>query len=130
MTDAAAMLIQASEGFAHSIVTLKEARNVRYADFVRPGRVLTVTAEILKLEPGEVQLKAQGRLADRVAVSGRLILARYNLADTRPEMAPTDAYLKRHLKSQLALVYRGADEIVAPRDPALMAPYNGTAHPT
>jgi hypothetical protein len=30
----------------------------------------------------------------------------------------------------LALVYQGAAEIVPPRDPALMAPYNGTANPT
>ena len=53
-------MIGATEDFAHSMVTLKEARNVRFADFVEPGRVLTVTAEIVSIEPRDVQLKTQG----------------------------------------------------------------------
>ena len=50
MTEAGAWLVRATEDFAHSIVTLKEARNIRFADFVQPGSVLTVTAEIMKID--------------------------------------------------------------------------------
>lgn len=118
MTEAGAWLIRASEDFAHSVVTLKEARNVRYADFVQPGHMLTVTAELVQMDEREAQLKTQGLLDDRVAVSGRLILERYNLADTCAELAPTDAYLRHHLKAQLALVYAA---------PAALADTNGAA---
>jgi 3-hydroxyacyl-[acyl-carrier-protein] dehydratase len=112
MVDAGALLVGATENFAHSIITLKEARNVRFADFVRPGRVLTVTAEIQKLEQRDVALKTQGVLDGRTAVSARLTLERYNLAETRPMMADTDAYLRQRAKAQLALLYRPPGDLV------------------
>jgi 3-hydroxyacyl-[acyl-carrier-protein] dehydratase len=106
MTDASALLIGATEDFKHSIVTLKEARNVRFAGFVEPGRVLTVTSELVSVEQREAQFKTQGLLNGRVAVSGRLVLERYDLAETRPELAPNDANLRQHLRARLALLYR------------------------
>jgi 3-hydroxyacyl-[acyl-carrier-protein] dehydratase len=112
MTDAGALLVAATEDFAHSIITLKEARNVRFADFVQPGRVLTVTAEIHKFEDRDVELKARGSVDGRPAVNGRLVLERYNLADTRPVFADTDAYLKQRFRAQLALLYQPPEEIV------------------
>jgi 3-hydroxyacyl-[acyl-carrier-protein] dehydratase len=112
MTDAGALLIAASEGFSHSIITLKEARNVRFADFVQPGRVLTVTAEIRKLEDRDVELKTQGSVDGHPAVNGRLVLERYNLAESRPALADTDAYLRQHLKARLALLFRPPEETV------------------
>jgi 3-hydroxyacyl-[acyl-carrier-protein] dehydratase len=105
MVDAGALLIGATEDFAYSMITLKEARNVRFADFVQPGRVLTVTAEIHKLEQRDVELKTQGTLDGRTAVSARLTLERYNLADTRPILADTDVYLRERSKTQLTLLY-------------------------
>jgi 3-hydroxyacyl-[acyl-carrier-protein] dehydratase len=108
MTEAASLLIHASEDFAHAMVTLKEARQIRFADFVQPGRVLTVTAELLKTEDREVQVKAQGTVAGRVAVSGRLTLERYDLADERPDLAATDAHLRRYAKQRLAMAFRPA----------------------
>ena len=48
MYQASAWLVRQSEGFAHSVVVLKEARNIKYADFVTPGKELVVSAEILK----------------------------------------------------------------------------------
>jgi len=113
MTDAGSLLVGASEDFAHSMITLKEARNVRFAGFVEPGRVLTVTAELVSLDEREAQLKTQGMLNDRTAVSGRLVLERYNLADTRPELAPNDANLREHFRARLALLYRPVDEAAA-----------------
>ena len=39
-TQAAAWLLRLSEDFAHSIICLKEAKNIKYADFVPPGQTL------------------------------------------------------------------------------------------
>ena len=41
MTQAAAWTIRLGEDFANSIVVLRAARNVKYGDFVEPGRVLS-----------------------------------------------------------------------------------------
>ncbi len=74
MYQAAAWLIRVSDDFEHSIVRLKEARNVKYSDFVVPGQTLIVSAEIKKREGLVSQLTAQGIAHGSVAVSARLIL--------------------------------------------------------
>jgi 3-hydroxyacyl-[acyl-carrier-protein] dehydratase len=113
MTHAGAWLVRASEGFAHSMVLLKEARNVKFANFVVPGQVLTVTAEILKQDGREIQLKTQGVVGAGTAVSGRLILERFNLADERPEMAATDAVVRHKMRELWSLIYQPATALAA-----------------
>jgi 3-hydroxyacyl-[acyl-carrier-protein] dehydratase len=121
LTQAGAWLVRSSEDFAHSLVVLKEARNVKYADFVEPGRILTVTVEITKWEPRLVHLKAQGTLDGVVALSAaRLVIERYNLAEERGDGAAVDEYTKRYLRNLFSVLYRpgttapgGADQAVA-----------------
>ncbi len=129
MTEAASLLLHATEDFAHSMVTLKEARNIRFADFVQPGSALVVSAELVRTEPRDVEFKTQGVLDGRVAVSARLILDRYNLADDRPDMAATDAYLKQHFRDQLAIVYRPTNDVARNTDSAMISPQNGMQSP-
>jgi len=97
MFQASMWLVRCSESFSHSVVVLKEVRNVKFTDFVQPGQVLEVVAEILKEEAEAVTLKVQGTLARSTAVSGRLILERFNLADRYPEKAPLDPYVRRQM---------------------------------
>jgi len=108
MTQAGAWLIRASEDFAHSVVTLKEARNVKYANFVRPGQMLTVTAEVLSQDERETKLKAQGTVEGQTVVSARLVLERYNLAADDSGRAVTDEVVKLKLRELFALLYPGA----------------------
>ena len=74
MTQAGAWLIRASEDFAHGVVTLKEARNVKYSNFVAPGQTLTVTAEITQQDSRLTKFKAEGAVDGEVQLSGRLVL--------------------------------------------------------
>ncbi len=108
MTQAGSWLIRASENFAHSIVVLKEARNVKYADFVRPGQTLLVTAEIMSQTATETTLKAQGTVDGKVNVSGRLILTRYNLADENKLHADTDERVRAKMRDFFALLFPAA----------------------
>ena len=87
MTQAGAWLVRLSEDFAHSMVVLKQAGNVKYGQFVEPGQTLTVTAEILSQDGDGDEVKAQGTVDGRTTVSGRLVLERYNLADRDPDKA-------------------------------------------
>ena len=113
LTQAGAWLVRVSEDFAHSIVVLKQANNVKYAQFVEPGQTLTVAAEILKFDDSEVKLKAYGTVSGRIIVNARLVLACYNLADTDPQHEATDIATRRDLRNQLALLYQPQVEIPA-----------------
>ena len=110
MTQASAWLVRASEDFCHSFVVLKEARNVKYGQFVEPGQTLSVTAEIVEQTERETTLKVRGSVDGRTTVGARLVLERYNLADTRPEQASTDALVRQQMRNLFALLWRGGRE--------------------
>jgi 3-hydroxyacyl-[acyl-carrier-protein] dehydratase len=106
MTQAGAWLVRTSEDFAHSMVVLKEAKGVKYGQFVEPGQTLHVTAEILSQNDRETVIKARGVVEGRVSVNGRLVLERYDLAETQPEYATTDKTVKDEMRALFALLYQ------------------------
>jgi 3-hydroxyacyl-[acyl-carrier-protein] dehydratase len=115
MTQAAAWTIRLGEDFAHSIVVLRSARNVKYGDFLQPGRTLTVTAEVLEQDESRTRVKATGRIGDRTSLTARLTLERYNLADRTPHGAVMDARVRsdmRRLWSVLHGAGRGGPPVV------------------
>lgn len=105
MTQASAWLIRVTDDFAHSMVLLKEARNVKYADFVRPGKTLQVSAEIKSRDERTTRLAARGVVDGEVAVSARLVVEHYNLAASDPLDAATDEKLKYELRKLLAILW-------------------------
>jgi 3-hydroxyacyl-[acyl-carrier-protein] dehydratase len=106
MTQASAWLVRVSEDFAHSMVVLRQANNVKYTQFVEPGQTLVVTADVIESGENETKLKACGKVDGRIIVNARLTLAQYNLADLNPEHEPTDAATKLELRNHLALLYQ------------------------
>src|SRR6187431_1157844 len=73
-TQAGAWLLRLSENFAHSIISLKEARNVKYADFVAPGQTLDITVSMLKKDERLATFKVDGQIEGRQTLSGRIVL--------------------------------------------------------
>ena len=111
MTQASAWLVRFSEDFAHSIVVLKQANNVKYGQFVEPGQTLCVTAEILKDSDKETKLKVRGTVDGRTTVSARLVLAKYNLADNVPAHAEIDRVTKEELRKSFSLLYQPPEAV-------------------
>jgi len=105
MTQAGAWLVRASEDFAHTMVVLREVANMKCGQFVAPGQTLCVLAEILKEEEGQVKLKARGTVGDQTAVSARLVLAKYNLADADSDMAEADEAMRELLRGFFTLLH-------------------------
>ncbi len=105
LVQSCAWLLRVSEDFAHSMVLLKEARNIKFADFVAPGHSLSVTAKIMRQDERLAQFKVQGTVDGLQVVSGRLVLERYNLADTDPNEAATDLHVKHDLRKLLSMLY-------------------------
>jgi 3-hydroxyacyl-[acyl-carrier-protein] dehydratase len=102
MFQASMWLVRQSEDFKHASVLLKEARNVKYSDFVKPGQELLVTAELMKQDDTSATLKAQATINGNVAVSGRLILEKFNIGDRFPNRALSDHYLRNWMRKVFA----------------------------
>ena len=112
-TQAGAWLVRLSENYAHSIVVLHEARAIKYADFVTPGNSLVVRVEQTKSDERYVNLKFEGEVNGNVSVSGRLVLERYNLADTNPSLQGLDERMIDHQRKTESLLTRGTDVVAA-----------------
>jgi 3-hydroxyacyl-[acyl-carrier-protein] dehydratase len=110
-TQAAAWLLRLSEDFAHSIIFLKEAKNVKYADFVPPGQTLTVSVSVVKQDERLSTFKVEGHMGDRPTLSGRLLIERYNLADHDPALRSTDEEMKFY--------FRKVAQLLLPRETAV-----------
>lgn len=125
MTQAAAWTIRLGEDFAHSIVVLRTAKNVKYGDFAEPGRVLTVTAEVLDQDETTTRIKASGTIGDRTSLTARLVLERYNLADRQAHGAAIDARVRAEMRRLWAILHppgRPAPRHTAPGGSAAAAP--------
>jgi 3-hydroxyacyl-[acyl-carrier-protein] dehydratase len=110
MAQASAWLIRVTEDFQHSMVVLREARNVKYADFVAPGQTFSVQAEILSQSEQETKLKVQGAVDGKTNVGARIVMARYNLADGNASRASADAHVIRQMRKEFRALFRGSEK--------------------
>lgn len=105
MTQTGAWLVRVTNNFSHSLTVLKEARNVKYGNFVEPGEILVVKAELLKTDGNLASLKVSGEVNGNVAVSSRIVLESYNSSGT-DQPNTTDQCAIRQLKQQYDLLCR------------------------
>jgi 3-hydroxyacyl-[acyl-carrier-protein] dehydratase len=104
LTQAAAWVLHRRTGFAKSIAVLKEARNVKYGNFVAPGNHLLVEVEFLKQTEAGATFKGTGSVNGNTAVAARIEMAYFNLGDKQPELAGLDARLIEHHRRRWALI--------------------------
>ncbi|HEX8341093.1 MAG TPA: 3-hydroxyacyl-ACP dehydratase FabZ family protein [Tepidisphaeraceae bacterium] len=98
LTQAAAWLLYVNSSFAKSVAVLKEARNLRYGNFVLPGQTLKLDVELFKTTETGATFKAAGTVDGEQALTGRLEIAYFNLADKEPELASYDGRITAHNK--------------------------------
>lgn len=112
MTQAAGWLLHARRDFACSMAVLKEARNVRYGRFVTPGNSLKVDVELSKESAAGAVFKAAGMVGHRQALSARIEIAYFNLADRQPDLSAIDERLREHNRRRWALIAPSAGAAV------------------
>src|ERR1700752_3038326 len=88
LVEAGAWLLRLTEDFRHSVIVLRDARNVKYGNFMQPGFSLVVSAEMAAtpVEAPEVVFKGKGEMDGAATVSAKFTLARYNLRDRDPAL--------------------------------------------
>jgi 3-hydroxyacyl-[acyl-carrier-protein] dehydratase len=101
---ASCWLIRSTENFRHSVLILKEARNVKFADFMEPGQTLDVNVSVVKWEDNLVTIKASGTKGDVVGCSARLIVELSNLKESDPDLEALDEYMRESMRKELRLL--------------------------
>ena len=104
LTQAAGWVMHRRSDFAKSFAVLKEARNVKYGNFVAPGNHLRVEVELVKDTEAGATFKATGTVNGSTAVAARIEIAYFNLRDKRPELGAMDARLIEHHRRRWALI--------------------------
>ncbi|MBR5627520.1 MAG: beta-hydroxyacyl-ACP dehydratase [Thermoguttaceae bacterium] len=105
MTQAAAWLVRVSENFAHSMVVLREAKNVKFGQFLQPGQTLVVSAKMVSRTDSEVVLKTEGTIDGQSRIRAQLTLACYNLEEKTTHQKIFDQKLVKESKEELALLW-------------------------
>ena len=108
VSQAAAWLIRISTDFRRSMVLLKEARNVKYGRFVRPGDTLIIRVEQMKATEDGLMFKATASVDDERAVSARIVMEQFDLADRDPALAENDRMVRDNMRSELAVIMDSA----------------------
>jgi 3-hydroxyacyl-[acyl-carrier-protein] dehydratase len=106
MYQASMWLVRRTDDFRYALVLLKEARNVKYADFITPAKTLVVQSEIIKQEGDIYTLKAQGTVDGEMAVGARLLLQRGHISERLPRRPQSDPYTRKKMKEFFDELYQ------------------------
>ena len=105
MYQASAWLLRATDDFANSMVLLKEAKNVKYSGFVKPGETLEVESELQQRSDSESWFKAVGRRDGEIVVRAKLGLESFNLDSEVEGNAAVNQRLIVELKKEFEILY-------------------------
>lgn len=107
LAQAAAWLMHRRTGFGKSMAVLREARNIRYGQFVAPGNSLRVEVEFQKETDQGAIFKAGGSVNSAQAVTGRIELSYFNLGEKNSSLAELDARLIDHARQRWSVLHHG-----------------------
>lgn len=98
LVQSCAWLSRVTDDFKFSVLLLKQARAVKFNNFLKPGQTLEVTATMRSADESSAEFMASGTVGGLSAVSARLILSKENLASRNPQLADNDARLIASMK--------------------------------
>ncbi|MFZ0035510.1 MAG: hypothetical protein WAK60_11065 [Sedimentisphaerales bacterium] len=104
LIESASWLVREAENFAHSIILLEEARNVKYKSFVSPGAQIEYTVEAKTIEESISNFTGLGESGGEQIVEAKFGLRHFNLADKDSTMAETDARVIENMKKRWELL--------------------------
>ncbi len=115
LVEGSAWLLRATEDFRFSVVALRDARNVKYGNFMQPGHSMIITVETADYSPDNPSavFKGKAEMEGASTVAAKFTVTRYNLRDRNPAHQETDERIVAQLKSQYR-VLRGEFDMKPP----------------
>jgi len=104
LIESASWLVREHEDFAHSMVLLEQARNVKYKSFLVPGGQIEYTVDAGTIEENVSSFVGAGVSDGEKIVEARFGLRHFNLADKDPAMAAVDAKVIENMKTRWKLL--------------------------
>jgi 3-hydroxyacyl-[acyl-carrier-protein] dehydratase len=104
LVESASWLLRLSEDYRHSVIVLREARNVKYGTFMEPGKQLHLEVEMVGQEGTTATFKGRGETGGASTVAARFTLDRYNLRDRHPALESADRRLIETLRERAVLL--------------------------
>jgi len=104
LVQSAALLVRVTSDFAHSMIVLSQARNVKYKSFVKPGNTLSLFVEAKSIDEKESSFAGRACLGQQEMVTARFQLRHFNLADDDKTMASLDKHIIDVMKNQAQLL--------------------------
>ena len=104
LIESASWLVRQTENFAHSMILLEQARNVKYKSFLAPGSQIEYTAKARTIEENVSSFSGVGISRGERIVEARFVLRHFNLADKDSAMAQVDAGVIESLKKRWELL--------------------------
>ena len=104
LIESASWLVRQTENFAHSMILLEQARNVKYKSFLAPGSQVEYTVKAGTIEENVSSFAGSGMSQGELIVEARFALKHFNLADENPAMAAVDAQVIESLKKRWELL--------------------------
>jgi 3-hydroxyacyl-[acyl-carrier-protein] dehydratase len=100
LVEAGAWLLRITDDFRHSVIVLREARNVKYGTFVQPGAKIRILVEIAEQDGPLTHFKGKGEVDGTATVSARMVLCRYNLSERDPTLYSVDERIVQDLRAR------------------------------
>jgi len=107
LIESASWLVRQTENFAHSMLLLEQARNVKYKSFLAPGAQIEYTVEAKTIEENVSSFAGYGLSEGERIVEARFGLRHFNLADENTAMAAVDAEIIENLKKRWKILSSG-----------------------
>ncbi len=104
LVESAAWLVRKTEGFAHSMILLAEARNVKYKSFLPPGSQIQYTVEAKVIEESVSSFAGCGISEGEKIVEARFGLRHFNLSERNPALTTVDAHIVEQMKKRYNLL--------------------------
>lgn len=104
LIESASWLVRRTENFAHSMILLEQARNVKYKSFLAPGSQIEYTVKARTIEENVSSFSGFGMSEGNRIVEARFALKHFNLADKDSAMAGVDAHVIESLKKRWELL--------------------------
>jgi len=104
LIESASWLVRETENFAHSMILLEQARNVKYKSFLAPGCQIEYAVEAKTIEENISSFVGTGVSGGEKIVEARFALRHFNLADSNSAMAAVDAVVVENLKTRWKLL--------------------------
>ena len=104
LVESAGWLVRETENFAHSMLLLGEARNVKYKSFVAPGSQVEYVVEAKTIEESTSRFSGYGTIEGQRIVEARFGLRHFNLAERAGALAAVDAQIVEEMKRRYRLL--------------------------